>query len=233
MLRCCHTAAHSRRSRRAIVGLMPQLRPVASAPRTQHATVRVAALAGRQWGVVTRARPRTLERTWHNNLPVTRVARTLLDLASSVSFWHLRRALAEAEFRRLTTVDEIRAVLGRGHPGSAKLRRALEHHQPQLARTRSELERRFIALCETHAVPIPAMNVMVGGYMVDALWQHARVIVELDGHTAHATPAAAEDDRRRDLTLRSAGYTVLRYTWRQVTREPELVAADLAAALTR
>ena len=37
--------------------------------------------------------------------------------------------------------------------------------------------------------------------------------------------------RRNDLRLRAAGYTVLCYTWEQITEEPELVLADLGRAL--
>jgi very-short-patch-repair endonuclease len=66
---------------------------------------------------------------------------------------------------------------------------------------------------------------------VDPLWREPGVVVELDGHAAHATPAATERDRRRDLRLRSAGHTVLRYTWWQVTRDSARVADDLLTAL--
>jgi very-short-patch-repair endonuclease len=41
--------------------------------------------------------------------------------------------------------------------------------------------------------------------MVDTLWREAGLIVELDGHAAHATPTRVEEDRRRELLLRSDG----------------------------
>jgi very-short-patch-repair endonuclease len=109
---------------------------------------------------------------------------------------------------------------------------ALARHRPELARTLSVLEERFLALCEQRGdIPIPEVNVRLCGLMVDALWRRERLIVELDGRSGHSTVAAMERDRGRELTLRSAGYSVLRYTWQQVTQQPERVAADLRAAL--
>ena len=167
------------------------------------------------------------ERIWHNRLPVTAPAETLLGIASQVRFTELRRALAEAEYLRLVTIDEVGAVLGRGRPGSAALRAALHCHRPQLARTKSRLEEAFVLLCERHSVPPPEVNVWAAGWQVDALWFDRKVAVELDGRVAHDTSFRLEEDHRRDLELRAAGYTVLRYTWRQVTQQPELVLADL------
>ncbi len=176
---------------------------------------------------------RRLERVWHARLPVTSVAQTLLDLATDAPTETLRRALAEAEYRRLVDLGAVEAIGGRGVPGSAALRSVLVRLRPQLALTRSVLEERFLALCEAEGLPLPQVNATVCGLMVDAFWAEQGVIVELDGHAAHATPAAIERDRRRELRLRAAGYLVFRYTWQQITDQPELVAADLRAALAR
>jgi very-short-patch-repair endonuclease len=78
---------------------------------------------------------------------------------------------------------------------------------------------------------MPEVNAHIHGLMVDALWREAQLIVELDGHAAHATPTRVEEDRRRELLLRSDGYTVLRYTWAQVTQDCDQVVSDLRAAL--
>jgi hypothetical protein len=101
---------------------------------------------------------RGTQRTWHKRFPLTPPAQTLLDIAPDVRLLELRRALAEAEYRRLVTLDEVDAVLGRGKPGSAALRAALECHLPQLARTRSRMEEKFVLLCERSALTPPALN---------------------------------------------------------------------------
>jgi hypothetical protein len=174
---------------------------------------------------------RRMEATTHRGLPVTTVPRTLLDLASVLPYTQLRRALAEADYRRLLAAADVEAVLGRGRHGSAALRKAFDEHLPELAATRSMLEERFLSLCEQAELPLPEVNSIVCGLEVDAVWREQRVIAELDGHRAHALIAATERDRQRELTLRSAAYRVLRYTWRQVTRYPEEVSADLRSAL--
>ena len=174
---------------------------------------------------------REVERVWHKRLPVTPPSQTLLDIAAALPFQRLRRALAEAEYLRLVTLDEVEGALGRGRPGSGALRVALECHRPELARTRSLLEEKFLLLCERYGLTLPEVNVRVAGWLVDAVWFDARVVVEFDGHAAHGMPAAMEQDRRRELELRAAGYTVLRYTWKQITEQPELVVSDLLAHL--
>jgi predicted transcriptional regulator of viral defense system len=176
--------------------------------------------------------PRTLDRVRHRRLPITPVSRTLLDLAVCLGFDELRRALAEADYRDLLDPAEAAAVCGSGRPGSATLRKALEAHLPRLAETLSVLEERFLLLCESHNIPLPEVNAVVDGMKVDALWPRSRTIVELDGHEAHAAPAAVERDRARELKLRASGYRVLRYTWQQVTEHADRVAVDLRMALS-
>jgi very-short-patch-repair endonuclease len=173
--------------------------------------------------------PRTLEGTIHKGLLVTTIPRTLLDLASAVSLEELRKAVAEAEYRGLVRLDALDDYAGRGRPGSALQRVALARHR--LARTLSVLEEKFLALCEANQIPLPQVNAKVCGLMVDAWWPEQNLIVELDGHAAHATPAAIERDRPRELRLRTAGQTVLRYTWQQITEQPAIVVADLLASL--
>jgi very-short-patch-repair endonuclease len=80
-------------------------------------------------------------------------------------------------------------------------------------------------------VPTPEVNATTAGLEVDALWRERRLIVELDGHRFHAHPAEVERDRDREPQLRSSGYGVVRYTWRQVAERPEAVIAELRREL--
>ena len=97
--------------------------------------------------------------------------------------------------------------------------------------TRSALEQRFVALCRTSSLPMPALNVSVAGFVVDALWPSERLVVELDGFAFHRTRQAFERDRARDAALQLAGYRVLRLTFRRVTREPTAVVRAIRELL--
>jgi very-short-patch-repair endonuclease len=66
--------------------------------------------------------------------------------------------------------------------------------------------------------------VIIGPYTVDFLWPEARLIAEVDGWESHGTRSAFEADRVRDAWLGSRGYRVVRFTWRQVTRQGPEVA---------
>jgi len=175
-------------------------------------------------------RPRSIESIRHRRLPITTVPRILIDSANLVSDRMLRQLLSEVVYQRFSTLDEIEAALGPGLRGSTKLRRALDRHRPELARTVSDLEIAFVELCGRAPFSMPEVNVRVEGFKVDALWRQERVVVELDSQKAHGTSIAVAADCHRDLTLRAAGYIVRRYSWIQVTQTPELVIADLIAA---
>jgi very-short-patch-repair endonuclease len=172
--------------------------------------------------------PRRVDATTHRRFPITTVARTLVDYASVAR--DVRQALAEAEYRRLLDVEEVLAVCTAGRAGSKRLRRALARHEPKLALTRSDTERRFLRLCDRAGLPTPEVNEPVGRMRIDMVWPALRLAVELDGYEGHHTPAQMERDRRRELHARRAGLTLIRYTWSQVRYEADLVVADLSSA---
>jgi very-short-patch-repair endonuclease len=99
-----------------------------------------------------------------------------------------------------------------------------------LARTKSGLEIAFFELCESAGIALPEVNVRVAGWEVDALWRQQRIAVELDGHGNHRSPAQVRRDRCKELDLRAAGLTPLRYSDEQVAAEPQAVIADLRRA---
>lgn len=146
---------------------------------------------------------------------VTTPTRTLLDLAVGSGRGALVRALAEAEFHHGLTPRDVLAVLRRGHPGSARLRTALDLHVPGYGAMHSRLERRFRTLLIRHGVELPRRQVRLGRWTVDCLWPELRVVVELDGGQ-HERPGQAAVDAARDLWLRRNGYVVRRYTWAQI-----------------
>jgi len=174
------------------------------------------------------------EITRHRGIPVTNVARTLLDLAAVVSRDQLDHALNEAEIRRLSSPVPLDALVARhgGRRGIDAIRRALEK-QRDIGETiaKSELERRFLTFIDAHGLPRPRTNMPLGPYEPDAAWPQQRLIVELDSFAIHATREAFESDRARDRALQAMGYRVVRITWRQLRSEPHAIAGQLRALL--
>jgi predicted transcriptional regulator of viral defense system len=171
-------------------------------------------------------------------IPVTTVARTLVDLAEVVAADALRKALSEAERQRVLDVKGIEEALervrGRRGPATAKLRAALSDlaaHGAQL--TRSPLEDRLLPLLDAHSIPRPRTNLHVEGCEGDAVWPEARLVVELDGWDAHKTRRAFQHDRTKANRLTNAGWAVLRFTHDDLVRRPRETAAAIATQLSR
>jgi hypothetical protein len=132
-------------------------------------------------------------------IPVTSVARTLLDLSERVSRRRLDRAVEEAERRGLFDLAAVERLVdrSRGRRGRRRLRAAVSAYRAAPF-TRSKLERRFLDLCRGRLLASPTANSFVAGSEVDMAWPEHRLVVELDGHEFHRTRAAFERDRIRD-----------------------------------
>jgi hypothetical protein len=172
------------------------------------------------------------DRALHDGIPVTSIARTLLDLSTVAMPRQLERAVEQAELLGLFDLKAVDALIARrpGRQGVTALREVLKtYREPVLAR--SELERLFLELCRRAGLPPPAINSFIAGVEVDAAWPECKLVVELDGHEFHRTRAAFERDRARDAALQVAGFRVLRITYRRLKREPEAVLAQLRELL--
>ncbi len=172
-------------------------------------------------------RSHSLNAAVQDGLPLTTAARTLQDLAAHVPQHELDRAVEQAQILRLATRNEIAADDAATRPPGASSR--ARRTSPAL--TRSEAERRLLALIRQARLPRPETNVVVHGFEVDLLWREQRLIVEVDGFVYHSTRQAFERDRARDAALQAAGYRVIRVTWRQIVHEPHALIAQLAVLL--
>ena len=168
-----------------------------------------------------------------DGIAVTSVARTLLDLAGALAPGPLERAVERSLQLRLFDLAAIRSVLAANprRAGTKQLARivATIHDEPPV--TRSQLAALMRDLCDAHAIPRPEVNVVVEGIEVDFFWRAQRLVVETDGHETHGTRTAFERDRARDARLTALGYRVVRFTHRQLTHDPALVAATLLALI--
>ena len=174
--------------------------------------------------------------TVHDLIPVTTVARTLVDLTDLLGRDRLLRAIREAEYLRLLDPIALDAAVqrARGRRRLEALKQALAGHRPGQI-VRGELEHRFHELVDAAGLPAPEANVKVRTrrrtYTVDCLWREHRVAVELDGRDAHARTTAFEEDRARDTALNAIGLRPLRFTWERVEHEGEEVLAELVATM--
>jgi hypothetical protein len=174
------------------------------------------------------------EITVRDGIPLTTLARTLLDIAATEGGEALARALREAEYLRLTDRLSLPALIARypRHRGTAVASAALEGLRP-VAHTRSELEDRFLEFLAANGLPRPEVNATVdaGGrrHEVDCVWRDRRLVAELDGRAAHGTDHAFEEDRKRDMLLQGDRWRVIRITWHRLHRDP----TGLADALRR
>src|SRR5438128_483128 len=152
-----------------------------------------------------------------DEIPITTVARTLLDLAAVLRADDLTRALDRAERLERFDLAAVEDVLSRavGRRGAGALRRSIAAWRPR--HTRSELEDRHEELVRAAGLPPPRLNVILDGdhqtHEVDAFWPSHSLVVQLDGFAYHRTRRDRERDAAAEADLELAGFRVLHLTW--------------------
>lgn len=166
-------------------------------------------------------------------VPAMDPARTLIDLSGRATEKQLRRYFIKAGCANLLTPQCLLRIekRSRGFKGRSQLLALQRIWDPTRGRIRSVLEGEFKLLCAEEVLPPPMMNQRVGGYEVDALWEKAKLIVELDGRQFHGDAVSLAVDSEKTRHLRGLGYRVLRFTWYDVTHRPEWVANQIRKGL--
>ena len=176
---------------------------------------------------------------FRNRIPLTSPSRTVIDLAAVITPTRLEAVVVEVTRKRLATIDELRDCadeMGGRCPGRRDLLRLLDSWDPAVA-PKSVLESRMIRLLRSGRLPLPGtqFHVDVGGRVarLDFAYPREMVAIETDGYRWHGDPARWRADLTRRNELARLGWTVLHFTWEDVTVRPSKVLATVRAALDR
>lgn len=132
--------------------------------------------------------------------------------------------------RRVGLADLQRAhVRNRGRYGAPAARRLLE---AAAGGARSEAERLAIRLLREAGIDGWRVNFSVGPYLIDIAFPRHRLAIEVDGWAFHSDHQAFQSDRARQNWLALRGWQVLRFTWLDVTSQPDRVIAEVRAAIS-
>jgi hypothetical protein len=158
-----------------------------------------------------------------DGVPVTSVARTVVDLGRLLSF---ERALVPADaalHRRLVTPEALVEAVDRGarRPRNRAARRVVafaDAGAESPGETRSRVAIRRVGL------PPPVLQYRVTGTRTDFAWEEFRTVGEFDGKLKYGRSLrpgqdpgdAVFEEKRREDALRDHGLEVARWVWDEI-----------------
>jgi hypothetical protein len=170
-------------------------------------------------------------------LPVTTPARTIIDLASSLSQRHLASVVDNSVAANVVSLDEMDSVLAdiarRGKPGVQRMRAVLNDRLGD-PYDGTILERRGIMLLAKAGIdgfvqeyPFPWAPTK----RFDVAFPAERLAIEWDSRRWHLQMDAMRHDRSRDREAIQRGWRILRFTWADVHHAPEIVVDSVRSVL--
>jgi hypothetical protein len=172
-----------------------------------------------------------------HGIPVTGVARTILDIAPM--FHKPIRLLDDALRQQIVTWDELWACyLAHNATG----RKVVPFRQILFERDGNtppggEFARRMADMLTSAGLPMPVFEhrVVVAGheYYLDLAWPNRMVAVECNDAGSHNTPKAFRRDPMKRNRCENAGWLYLEFTWWDMIHESAEVLAQVTAAIER
>jgi very-short-patch-repair endonuclease len=175
--------------------------------------------------------------TLRNGIPATNPLRTMIDLGAVSSDDVVAEAIERGLVRKLFSVAALEWVLTDlakpGRRGCGGLRRVLDDRALGAAPADSVLEARMARLLRSYGLPPAVFHhpVPEARAELDFAYPQRQLAIEVDGFGIHGTAPAMSADHDRHNRLVAAGWSVLRFTWYQVVRQPGTVARRLTDVL--
>ncbi|MFD1368608.1 DUF559 domain-containing protein [Actinoplanes sichuanensis] len=173
--------------------------------------------------------------TVHEGIPVTTPERTAFDLGRRLSRAGALGLLDAMLHRHILGLDAVRTMTEQRltWPGGAELADLIRIADPR-AESPMESHLRLLLIDARLPPAIPQLEIhdRSGGFLAraDLAWPESDLIAEYDGDQ-HRDRAQFRHDVTRLNALRTAGWTVLRFTADDVLRHPRRLVATVSAAL--
>ncbi|MEM7093863.1 MAG: hypothetical protein AAF567_12740 [Actinomycetota bacterium] len=174
-------------------------------------------------------------------VPVTGIARTVLDVAGVIPRRRLDEVIDEVLRRRMLSWPDLHEVLvrhaRRGRRGVGALRALLVERFGDQAIPDSRWNRMVWQLLVDAGLPEPRPEFEVrdaaGRFAgrLDLAYPHARLGVELDSKRHHLNSHSFVADRRRANRLVNAGWRLLHFTWDSYADRPHELVSTVREAL--
>jgi very-short-patch-repair endonuclease len=176
---------------------------------------------------------------FYDGMRMTRVERTLLDIAGDLSDERVEDLIDDALTRRLTRPANLRACYQRlkriGRTGCGPFGRILRRRGKTLVPLDSPLEKELLQIIAEARLPLPKERLWVPEngraiYRLDLAYPNERVAVEADSREHHSKEPDLIADQIRQNDLVSWGWSVLRFRTFQL-KDPATVVGIIRDTL--
>lgn len=172
-------------------------------------------------------------------IPVTSAPRTVVDLGASAPMGTVARCLDTGLRKSLFTLLDVDLFVMRvarsGRTGVGIIRPLLDERRSWQGITDSDLEDMFRRIVEPAPVMMPdAQHIVLesdGTFMgrFDFAYPETYSLFELDSEGWHMDPVSFQRDREKQNRAHALGWTVYRFTYRQLRDDPNSVLKILAS----